>query len=241
MMSDLALPVAILAGGLATRLRPVTETIPKSLIPINGEPFIGHQLRMLRGQGATRVVVCAGFLGEMIREFAGDGSRFGLSVEYSFDGERLMGTGGALRRAASLLGDAFLVIYGDSWLDCDYRAVERTFLESGKPGLMTVFRNEGQFDSSNVIFEGRRIVRYSKKERSPAMRHIDYGLGALQTSALQRLPADAPSDLAWLYEDLLAADQLAAFEVHQRFYEIGSFSGIAELERYLGQGQGEQA
>lgn len=238
-MADLSLPVAILAGGLATRLRPVTETIPKSLVPINGEPFIAHQLRMLRRQGATRVVLCAGFLGEMLRDFTGDGSSFGLRVEYSFDGDKLLGNGGALRRAAPLLGDAFLVIYGDSWLDCDYRAVEQTFLASGRLGLMTVYRNSGQFDSSNVIFDDGRIVKYSKTDRSPAMQHIDYGLGALRTSALDRLPADRPSDLAGLYGSLLAEDQLAAFEVHQRFYEIGSFSGIAELEAHLKRTAGE--
>ena len=230
---DLLIPVAILAGGLATRLLPITETIPKSMVPIKGEPFIAHQLRLLRQKGAGRVVLCAGYLGERIEEFAGDGSRFGLQVEYSHDGGKLLGTGGALRQAAGLLGEAFLVIYGDSYLDCDYAAVEQSFLGSRKQGLMTVFRNQGKWDASNVLFEGGRIVRYSKTDRSPEMAHIDYGLGAIRTEALERIPADVPFDLARLYEGLLILGQLAAYEVHERFYEIGSFAGIRELEDLL--------
>jgi MurNAc alpha-1-phosphate uridylyltransferase len=231
------LPVAILAGGLATRLKPLTETVPKSLLPIQGEPFVAHQLRMLRRKGARRVVLCVGYLGERIQEFVGDGSRFGLKVEYSFDGGKLLGTGGALRKAAGLLEKSFLVVYGDSYLDCDYADVEQRFLSSRKQGLMTVFRNQGQWDTSNVLFERGRIVRYSKTDRSPAMAHIDYGLGAIQTRALERIPKDVPFDLARFYGGLLVLGQLAAYEVMERFYEIGSFGGIRELEERLGKGE----
>lgn len=230
---DLLIPVAILAGGLATRLQPLTATMPKSMVPIKGEPFIAHQLRLLRRKGAGRVVLCAGYLGERIEEFVGDGSGFGLQVEYSYDGGKLLGTGGALRQAAGLLGEAFLVIYGDSYLDCDYAAVEQRFLGSRKQGLMTVFRNQGKWDASNVRFENGRIMRYSKTDRSPEMAHIDYGLGAIRTEALERIPTDVPFDLARLYEGLLILGQLAAYEVHERFYEIGSFAGIRELEDLL--------
>src|SRR4051794_4872944 len=142
-LSDL--PVAILAGGLATRLRPLTETIPKSLVEVAGEPFLAHQLRLLHSHGIRRATLCVGYLGEMVREFAGDGARFGMEVTYSFDGPELRGTAGAVRQALPLLGPAFFVLYGDSYLPCDYAAVERAFLESGKLGLMTVFRNEGQW------------------------------------------------------------------------------------------------
>ena len=224
------LPIAILAGGLATRLHPLTSTVPKSLIPIDGEPFIAHQLRMLRRKGARRVVLCVGYLCEKIEDFVGDGSRFGLQVDYSFDGCQLLGTGGALRKAAHLLRPGFLVIYGDSYLDCDYESVEQGFLDSQKAGLMTVFRNEGKWDSSNVLFENGRMVRYSKTDRHPSMAHIDYGLGAIQVHALERIPRGESYDLGHLYEELLAAGQLAAHEVKERFYEIGSFAGIRELE-----------
>ena len=228
------LPVAILAGGLATRLRPITETIPKALIGIAGEPFLAHQLRLLARNGFERVVLCVGYLGEQVREFAGDGARFGLHVEYAFDGPQLLGTAGALRRALPLLGDAFAVIYGDSYLPCDYAAALRAFTESGKLGLMTVYANQGRWDTSNVEFAGGRIVNYDKANRTPRMRHIDYGLGAFQRAAFELVPADQPYDLATLYRDLLQRGELAAWESAQRFYEIGSLEGIADLTRLLG-------
>ncbi|MBV8841323.1 MAG: nucleotidyltransferase family protein [Bryobacterales bacterium] len=223
-------PVAILAGGLATRLRPTTETIPKTLIEIGGEPFLAHQLRLLNRSGIERVVLCVGYLGEQIQKYAGNGSRFGVHVDYSYDGSRLLGTAGAVRQALTMLGDSFFVLYGDSYLPCDYRAVEQTFLDSGKLGLMTVFHNEGKWDTSNVEFSGGRLVRYDKRSRTPRMRHIDYGLGVFRSAAFAALPGGQPYDLAALYQDLLARDELAAHEVGERFYEIGSFAGIRELE-----------
>jgi len=227
------LPIAILAGGLATRLRPVTETIPKALIEIAGEPFLAHQLRLLRAAGYERVVLCVGYLGEMVRDFAGDGAVFGLRVDYSFDGPQLLGTAGAIVRALPMLGDRFSVIYGDSYLPCDYAAAEQTFADSGKLGLMTVYRNEGQWDASNVEFDGARVVRYDKANRTPAMRHIDYGLGVLRREALAGVPADRPYDLAAVYQDLVRRGELAAWESPDRFYEIGSREGIADLTEFL--------
>jgi len=227
------LPVAILCGGLATRLRPVTATIPKSLIPVNGEPFLAHQLRLLDRAGFERVVLCVGFLGEQIRDFAGD--RFGqrLEISYSFDGPKLLGTAGAIHRAFPYLDPSFLVLYGDSYLPCDYRKVEDDFTRSRKSGLMTVYRNEGKYDSSNVEFANGQILRYDKKSKSPGMQYIDYGLGVFDKAAFGGLPADEPSDLAGVYRRLLERNDLAASEVEDRFYEIGSLEGIRDLERYL--------
>jgi len=230
------LPVAILAGGLATRLRPLTETIPKSLVEINGEPFLWHQLRLLRENGVSRVVLCLSYLGEQVRDSVGDGHDFGLQIDYSFDGSVLLGTAGALKRALPLLGESFLVLYGDSYLPIDLRAVAAAFRLSGKAGLMTVYWNEGQWDTSNVEFAGGRILAYDKKLRTERMRHIDYGMGAFQASAFDRVPAETSWDLAVLYQDLLQAGELAAFESTHRFYEIGSFRGIEELSSYLRQG-----
>ncbi len=222
------LPVAILAGGLATRLRPLTETIPKSLIPVHGEPFIAHQLRLLQTRGIERVVLCVGYLGEMIREFVAEGKAFGLFIDYSWDGPVPLGTAGAIRKALPFLGEAFFVMYGDSYLLCNYRAVEDAFSTSGRRALMTVFRNEGQWDTSNVEFHGGQIFAYDKQHRNPGMRHIDYGLGVFQGSAFAALP-DGPCDLATVYQNLLARNELAAFEVKERFYEAGSFEGIRSL------------
>jgi NDP-sugar pyrophosphorylase family protein len=227
------LPIAILAGGLATRLRPVTETVPKALIEVAGEPFLAHQLRLLRHHGFERVVLCVGYLGEKIQEFAGDGQAFGLHAEYVFDGPQLLGTAGALRRALPRLGDAFAVIYGDSYLPCDYRAALTAFRDSGKLGLMSVYRNEGLWDASNVEFTGGRILAYDKANRTPAMRHIDYGLGAFQRAAFDDVPDGRPSDLAAVYQRLLRRGELAAWESPERFYEIGSVKGIDDLGEFL--------
>jgi MurNAc alpha-1-phosphate uridylyltransferase len=226
------LPVAILAGGLATRLHPVTQTIPKALVSINGEPFLAHQLRLLARSGVTRVVLCIGFLGEQVKEYAGDGQRFNLEITYSSDAPRLMGTAGAIRQALPLLGPEFLVLYGDSYLPCDYAAVERAFHQAGKPALMTVFRNDGRWDTSNVELDGDRMVAYDKSVLSARMRHIDYGLGIFRADAFARVP-DSPADLASLYQELVKSNDLAAFEVPDRFYEIGSFQGVHDLELML--------
>jgi NDP-sugar pyrophosphorylase family protein len=156
-----------------------------------------------------------------------------MRIEYSFDGPKLLGTGGALKNALPLLGGAFFVIYGDTYRECDYAAVERTFLESGKTGLMTVFRNTGRWDRSNVIYRDGRIVNYDKRNRTPDMEHIDYGLGALRSEVFASYPAGEHVDLETVYRDLLARGELAAFEVTRRFYEIGSHAGLEETRNYL--------
>lgn len=226
-------PVAILAGGLATRLRPLTEKIPKSLIEINGEAFIIHQLRMLRDQGITRVVICAGFLGEQIEDLIGHGENFGLQLSYSYDGDPLLGTGGSLKKALNLLDENFFVLYGDSYLPCHFRDVQQAFVEQQALALMTVFRNEGQWDKSNLEFSGGRIIAYDKLKQSAAMHYIDYGLGIFNKKVFDQVPPGKIYDLASLYQLLLKQHQLAGFEVHQRFYEIGSLGGISELSEYF--------
>jgi NDP-sugar pyrophosphorylase family protein len=227
-------PAAILCGGLGTRLGPLTANKPKALVEIVGEPFIAHQLRLLKASGVTRAVLCVGYGAEMIRDYVAGGARFGVTVDYCHDGPRLLGTAGALRKALPLLGDEFFVLYGDSYLPCDYAAVWKRFRESGKQALMTVYRNEGAFDTSNVELDSDGSIRaYDKKNRTPAMRHIDYGLGVFRSAAFERVPQERAFDLAELYQSLLAAGELAAFEVPDRFYEIGSLQGIADLTEYL--------
>lgn len=233
-MSDF--PVAILAGGLATRLRPLTETIPKSLIEVAGRPFLATQLEQLAAQGLRRVVLCVGYLGEMIVEEFGDGSAFGVELQYSFDGPVLLGTGGALRRALPMLGETFYTLYGDSYLPVDFRQVGQAFLDQGKAGIMTVFRNAGLYDTSNVEFADGRILNYSKTALTPEMHYIDYGLSLFQASAFSGYSQDEKIDLADIMGRLLSEGQLAGYEVFERFYEIGSHSGLAELEALLARG-----
>jgi MurNAc alpha-1-phosphate uridylyltransferase len=227
-----SLPVAILAGGLATRMRPVTERIPKALIEVAGRPFVEHQLALLRREGVERVVLCVGFLGEMIEASVGDGARYGLSIKYSFDGERLLGTGGALRRALPMLGEQFFVLYGDSYLDIAYAPVQAAYRNSGKPALMTVFRNEGRWDASNVLFDGESVVRYDKRRPSSDMKFIDYGLGIVSSDVL-KAGHDEAFDLAELYATLAREGRLAGYEATTRFYEIGTPSGLAEADGHL--------
>jgi len=229
----MSLPVAILAGGLATRLGAATRQIPKALIDVAGRPFAVHQLELLRRHGLTDVVFIVGHLGKAIRDTLGDGTQWGVHVRYVFDGPRLLGTGGAVRRALPELGDAFFVLYGDSYLECDYAAVERAFLASGKSGLMTVYRNEDRLDRSNVVYVGGHIVRYDKGNQVPEMRHIDYGLGAFRTSAFAARGADERFDLVAVFQDLLAKDELGGFEVSDRFFEIGSPEGLEETRAHL--------
>jgi NDP-sugar pyrophosphorylase family protein len=225
--------VVILAGGLATRLYPATKTLPKSLIEIAGKPFIHHQLALLRDKGVTHVVLCVGYLGEMIEEYVGDGSPWGLDLQYSYDGDELLGTGGAIKKALSLLPDSFFILYGDSYLDIDFNAVIELFSEQGLPVLMTIYRNRNAFDSSNILMEGGRILKYDKKSRDPVMEYIDYGFIVLRKEVFFQYQTNEPFDLSLVLTSMVDSGQVAAFEVEQRFYEIGSTRGILETEEYI--------
>jgi NDP-sugar pyrophosphorylase family protein len=227
------LPVAILAGGRAIRLQSITQAVPKALLDVAGKPFAVHQIELLKANGLADLVFCVGHLGSAIEDALGDGGRWGVRIQYSYDGETLRGTGGALRHALTLLGEAFFVLYGDSYLDCDYQAVASAFHASGRAGLMTVFRNENRWDRSNVLFENGRIMRYDKQAAASDMRHIDYGLGVFRSSAFTGRPDAGPFDLVAVYQALIAQNDLAGFEVPHRFYEIGSPSGLEEARAYL--------
>ena len=229
------LPVAILAGGLATRLRPITEKIPKALVEVAGRPFIAWQLDQLQSEGVEEVVLCTGYLGEMIEEIIGDGHSFGLKVAYSHDGKKLLGTGGALKKARALLGEAFFILYGDSYLPVSFKEVENAYLESGRLGLMTVLANQNQWDKSNVLFQNGRLVEYNKRSPLTEMHHIDYGLGVLKASCFDVYPENEPFDLADLYHELSLKGDLHGHEVYNRFYEIGSHTGLSETANYLKQ------
>jgi NDP-sugar pyrophosphorylase family protein len=228
----------ILAGGIGTRMWPETRTVPKTLLPVNERPFADIQLAWLAASGITTVVYCIGYLGGDVREFVGDGSKWGLSVGYVDEGEQLRGTAGALRLAydEGLLAEDFLVLYGDSYLRVDPAGVLSQARARPEPALMTVFANDGQWDTSNVIFDGRRVLRYAKNlaERPPEMRFIDYGLMALRrTVVTERIAPTGVADLAPLQTALADEHLLAGLEVSERFYEIGSVDGRAELEAHL--------
>jgi NDP-sugar pyrophosphorylase family protein len=232
----------ILAGGLGTRMRPLTATVPKALLPVLGRPFIEHQLELLARHGLTEVVLSVAHMGEQIEEHVRDGARFGVSVRYVRDGATLRGTAGALRLSLDqgMLAERILVMYGDSYLPVDFRAVANAFERSGKPALMTVFQNEGRWDTSNVVFDAgaNLVVLYDKQRtlRPPAdYRFIDYGLSVLSRDVIERdVPPGVTFDLADVFRPLSQRGELAGLLVTERFYEIGSPAGLADLEAFLG-------
>jgi NDP-sugar pyrophosphorylase family protein len=228
-----SIPVVILAGGLAIRLRPLTEKIPKSLVEVAGRPFLEHQIALLQRNGVTEIFLCIGYLGEMIEQLFGSGKQFGVSISYSYDGEKLLGTGGAIKKLLPRLPEYFFVLYGDSYLPIDYQAVAAHFRTSVKPALMTVFRNENAWDRSNVWFEEGALRRYSKTDRLPQMHYIDYGLTICSRPIFAEYSASEPFDLGVVFEKLSQRGELAGYEVQQRFYEIGSHQGLEELDRLL--------
>jgi N-acetyl-alpha-D-muramate 1-phosphate uridylyltransferase len=228
--APLLLPVAILAGGLATRLGDHARHKPKALAPVAGEPFIFHQLRLLAAHGARRVVLCVGHLGDQIVDAVGDGTRFGIEVMYSFDGAELVGTAGALRRALHLLGDEFLVTYGDAYLRIDHGMVQEAFRSGGLPGLMTVLRNDGKWGPSNAVFEDGRVIAYNKRTPPAGAHWIDYGLLAFEARVFE---GSGPGDLSDVCCELASRGSLAGLVTHERFYEIGTPGALADLDELL--------
>lgn len=222
-----------MAGGLATRLRPITEKIPKALIEVAGKPFIEWQLNYLRKQGIHKIVICIGYLGEMIQDLVGSGKQLDLQICYSSDGSTLLGTGGAIKKALPLLGENFFILYGDSYLPTNFCKVKIAYENSKKKALMTVFKNKNCWDKSNVRFENGKILNYDKFSQNIEMHYIDYGLSIASAEVFAKYESEKPFDLADVYQTLVMQDQLAGFEIYERFYEIGSYSGLKETESFL--------
>jgi NDP-sugar pyrophosphorylase family protein len=233
-MHDPLPPICILAGGLGARLGEAVRETPKPLLEVAGEPFMLHQLRLIARYGAREVVVCIGYLGEQIIQRIGR-ERFGIRIAYSHDGPRPLGTLGAIRAAASQLGPRFLVLYGDTYLRIDYTAAAVGWEQSGLPAMMTILRNDGRWDTSNVCFDGERVTAYDKHAPTAAMRWIDYGLGGLDRRMLD-LVGDEVTDLADLYHELAGRRALFGFAATHRFYEIGTPESLAETSAFLAAG-----
>ena len=227
-------PIAVIAGGLGTRLYPITKTIPKSLVQVKGAAFIDWQLKLFAKRGITKAVFCLGHLGEQIEAHIEKHGSQGIDVAFSHDGDLLRGTGGAIGAALPLLDETFFVTYGDSYLDIDYRAVNAAMERSSASALMTVYRNNDAWDRSNVAFDGGRILIYDKKKRSKDMQYIDYGLLLLTKDSLIPFRDKNTFDLSDFLSPLAETGKLAGFEVENRFYEVGSSKGILDLENYLG-------
>jgi NDP-sugar pyrophosphorylase family protein len=225
--------VAILAGGFAKRLHPITQSIPKSLVQVDGKAFIIHQLEYLRSQGVKRVVICVNHLGKMIQNLVGNGDDFFIKVSYSFDGAVPLGTGGAIVKALPLLEDNFFILYGDSFLPINYSNVEIFYKTIQQKALITVFKNDNKFDKSNVMFLDNQSIKYNKFHPVAEMNYIDYGLAVVSSSIFKNYTIDKNLDLANVYQHLSETNKLAGMKVHERFYEIGSLSGLEEIKKYF--------
>ncbi len=228
----------VLAGGRGTRMRPATDVQPKCLLSVAGRPFVDWQLAWLAAEGVDRVVYCIGYLGDLVRRHVGDGRRFGLEVVYVDEGDRPAGTAGALRLAADhdALDATFFVLYGDSYLPIDFDAVATAYSASGRPVLMTVYRDPGQMERPNAVFENGLVIRYDKGlvEVPPHMRHVDYGLSIWRRQVIEDMvPTCTVADMASLYGSLSRDHQLAGYVAGERFYEIGSAAGLAALDERL--------
>ena len=228
-----ALQVVILAGGLGTRLRPLTERMPKCMVPVNGKPFIEYQLELLGGRGVRDIVLCAGYLGEAILQYFGSGHRLGVRITYSWERDGLLGTAGALRNAKPLLAPEFFVTYGDTHLLLDYREIMRRFRETDALAMMVVNRNHDRLERSNVVVCDGRVVAYDKKTRLPGMVFINEGLSVLRRRALRLIPEGVSVSEDELYGALIAQGELLVYETDQRFYEIGSPPGLEEFQRLI--------
>ena len=227
------LQVVILAGGLATRLRPITNDIPKALVEVCGSPFIDWQLKLLANNGILKVLLCVSHKADLIENFVGDGSKYGLEIKYSRDGAKRLGTGGAIRKALDRLDNNFMVLYGDSYLDIDYKKAEESFLISNKSAMMTVFKNNGMYDTSNIKFTNLGLEEYDKVTSNPLFEHIDYGLTFFKKEVFVAQDYNVPFELSDLCSQLTKDRNMAGYEVFSRFYEVGSFEGIEDLTKYL--------
>lgn len=227
------LPIAILVGGLGTRISPLTKEKPKAMIDILGRPFIEWQLDLLAEKGIHEVVLCVGHKSKIIEDFVGDGSKFGIKVKYSHDGLTPLGTGGAIRKALPLLGNSFMVLYGDSYLPVDYSSIEEKFYKIGKPALMTVYKNDGAYDLSNVDFKENEVKHYCKGGHNLEMKYIDYGLSFFTSSIFEVYPENLVLDLSQVVSNLSNSHLLAGHEVQERFFEVGSTRGIEDFTNHI--------
>ncbi len=226
----MSLQAVILAGGLGTRLRPMTHSIPKAMVPICGRPFMEYQLEALCASGVDDVVLCVGYLGQQIVDHFGDGREFGLSIRYGFERKQLLGTAGAIKNVEDLLNDSFFVVNGDTYSIIDFPGIMAHFLGSDRLGLMVVFRNADQWDRSNVVVDGDTVRIYDKERKLPEMVHIDFGVAAFRREAFGQIPQGTVVDLSSVYQPLIRRRQLLAYETAQRFYEVGSLAGLHEFE-----------
>ena len=224
--------VVILAGGLATRLGDLTRNQPKSMVEIRGKSFLEYQLEFLKKGGIKNIVLCIGYMGEQIESYFGNGKRFGVNIDYSYE-KKPLGTAGALKRAEDMLDDVFFTMYGDSYLFLDFPAAMQYFKSQSKPALMTVYKNYDRYDRSNTVIEGNLVKKFGKQESNEDMVYIEYGANIFRKEALRLIPENQFCSLDDLFPILIEKEELLAYEVGERFYETGSLQGLKEFEEFV--------
>jgi len=225
--------IVILCGGKATRLYPLTKKISKSMLKIAGKPFLEHQINLLKKNGIRDIILCVGYKAEQIKKYFKNGEKFGVKIKYSSDGKKLLGTGGALKKAEDLLEDSFLVMWGDSYLPFNFRKAIKFFKKYNKLGLMTVYKNLDRYEPSNVEIEKNLVKSYSKKRKTRKMKYIDYGVSIFRKDVLKIIPESKVYDLSKLQQALIRKKQLLAYPAEKRFYQIGSPGGLEEFKKYI--------
>ena len=225
-------PVVILSGGLGTRIKSKTKNHPKALLDIEGKPFIVRQLEYLSSQNIKKVIICAGYLGDQIQKVIGNGDLYNINVEYSFDGEVLLGTGGCIKKALNKVDENFFILYGDSYLPISFKRVQEFFLKKNTSALMTIYKNESKFDKSNVYFKNKTII-YNKDNPTAEMKYIDYGLNLVNKKIFKKFMNNDIFDLSEVFTFLSENSMLDVMEVYDRFYEVGSEEGLINTIDYF--------
>ena len=225
--------MVIICGGLGTRLGHLTKYTPKSMIEIEGKPFLEYQIENLKKQSVTDIVLCVGHLSEKIEEYFGNGERFGVNLKYSFENDKLLGQIGAVKNAEPLLKDTFFIMYGDSYLSIDLHKVHNFFIQNNKPALMVVYKNHDKYDRSNIIIQDNMVVGYGEKQRTRDMVYIDYGTSVFRKKVLEYIPKDTPYSTEEFFSDLIKKQELLAYESEKRFYHIGTPEAIEDFRNYV--------
>jgi len=225
------LQVIIIAGGLGTRLGQLTLNQPKSMIQILGKPFIEYQFDLLTKGSVTDVVLCLGYQGKQIVDYCGDGRKFGVNLRYSFE-DKPLDTAGAIKLAEPLLKDYFFTLYGDSYVFIDFKDMLSSIRKGNKIGAMSVFQNQDRFDKSNTAVVDGRVTFYSKEQREN-LKYIDYGVNLFHKEVLKLIPNGEPYSMGTLFNQLIGRQELLAYEVKKRFFEIGSVNGLTEFTEYV--------
>lgn len=223
----------ILAGGMGTRLRPVTYHIPKPMVPIHGKPFLWHQLMLLRENGFKDILLLVGYLGHVIEEYFRDGCDIGMKIRYSYE-DAPLGTAGAIKNADKVITGDFLLLNGDTFLPIDYVAMSAFFLRCGKIGLIAVSSDSSQINTYNMKITESAVVASYDKKNAVGMNCKDAGAGFYKRSVLELIDKyNASSFEEDIYPRLISESGLAAYKTDTKIYDIGTQQGLKAISERL--------